>query len=128
MRILILGIDGYLGWSLANYLSEKDFQLSGIDNFFRRKWVKEMDSVSAVPVASIKKRLKTYQKAYDKEIDFYKGDITDYDFLSKTIKKIKPDTIVHFAQCPSAPYSMMNQSKTVWVQQNNLVGTLNLIY
>lgn len=128
MRILILGVDGYLGWSLANYLPGKNFSVSGIDNFFRRKWVKEMDSVSAVPVASIKKRLKTYQKAYDKEMDFYKGDITDYDFLSKVIKKVKPDTIVHFAQCPSAPYSMMNQSKTVWVQQNNLIGTVNLIY
>ena len=128
MRILILGIDGYLGWSLANYLAGKDDAISGIDSFFRRKWVKEMDSISAVPVASMKKRLKSYQKIYNKEINFYKGDITDYDFLSKTIKKIKPEVIVHFAQCPSAPYSMMNQSKTVWVQRNNLVGTLNLIY
>lgn len=128
MRILILGIDGYLGWSLANYLGYDDVSIAGIDSFFRRKWVKEMDSISAVPVASMKKRLKSYQKVYNKEINFYKGDITDYDFLSKTIKKIKPEVIVHFAQCPSAPYSMMNQSKTVWVQNNNLVGTLNLIY
>lgn len=128
MKILILGIDGYLGWSLANSLTEKKYSLYGIDNFNRRKWVKEMHSVSAIPVASMTERIKAYKKLYKKNIGFYKGDITNYNFLSSVIKKIRPDVIVHFGQCPSAPYSMMNRKKAVWVQQNNLVGTLNLIY
>jgi UDP-sulfoquinovose synthase len=128
MRILILGIDGYLGWSLANFLGGEDFTIFGIDNFFRRKWVKEMNSISAVPVVSMKSRIKAYQNAYNKKIIFYKGDITNYDFLSSAIKEINPHIIIHFAQCPSAPYSMINQSKCVWVQKNNLIGTLNLIY
>src|SRR5574338_653306 len=128
MRILILGIDGYLGWSLANYLSDKKFSIYGIDNFYRRKWVKEMHSVSAVPIVSMGGRLKAYKETYKKNIKFYKGDITVYKFLNGVIKKVRPDVVVHFAQCPSAPYSMMNQEKCVWVQQNNLVGTLNLIY
>src|SRR5215469_11483740 len=128
MRILILGIDGYLGWSLANYFSKEDCLTFGIDSFFRRKWTKEMGSVSAVPIPSMKDRIKAYQTAYKKDLFFYKGDITNYDFLSSKIKEIKPDVVVHFAQCPSAPYSMINQAKTVWVQKNNLIGTLNLIY
>jgi UDP-sulfoquinovose synthase len=128
MRILILGIDGYLGWALANHLSKENFSIYGVDGFFRRKWVKEMHSTTAIPIASIKKRIAAYKKSYNKEITFYKGDITDYTFLANIIKEVQPDSIVHFAQCPSAPYSMMNQEKTVWVQTNNLVGTLNLIY
>lgn len=128
MKILILGIDGYLGWSLANFFSEEDHLIFGLDSFFRRKWVREMGSVSAIPIASMKNRIKVYQNIYGKDIFFYKGDITNYDFLSTRIKEIKPDVIVHFAQCPSAPYSMMNREKSVWVQKNNLVGTLNLIY
>jgi UDP-sulfoquinovose synthase len=128
MRILILGIDGYLGWSLANYLADTEYLISGIDSFFRRKWVREMSSVSAVPIASINNRIKSYQNNYNKNIVFYKGDITNYEFLSSSIKEIKPNVIVHFAQCPSAPFSMINQEKTVWVQKNNLIGTLNLVY
>lgn len=128
MRILILGIDGYLGWSLANSLSDKKFSIYGIDNFYRRKWVKEMHSVSAIPIASMEERVTAYKKEYKKNIEFHKGDVTNYNFLSRAIKKIRPDVIVHFGQCPSAPYSMMNQEKCVWVQQNNLVGTLNLVY
>jgi UDP-sulfoquinovose synthase len=128
MRILILGIDGYLGWSLANFLSGKKYSIYGVDNFYRRKWVKEMHSLSAIPIASMSERVKAYKKEYKKNIEFYKGDITNYKFLSGIIKKVQPDVIVHFGQCPSAPYSMMNQEKCVWVQKNNLVGTLNLVY
>ncbi len=128
MKILILGIDGYLGWALANFLGTKNFSVFGIDNFSRRKWVKEMNSISAIPVNSITSRLKQYEKTYGKNIEFYEGDITNYNFLSDKIKKIKPDTIVHFAQCPSAPYSMMSREKCTWVQSNNIIGTLNLIY
>ncbi|MBS1920340.1 MAG: NAD-dependent epimerase/dehydratase family protein [Bacteroidetes bacterium] len=128
MRILILGMDGYLGWSLANSLPGEKFSIYGIDNFYRRKWVKEMQSVSAVPVASMEERIKAYKKANRKEINFFKGNITNYEFLNHVVKKVRPEVIVHFAQCPSAPYSMMNQKKCVWVQQNNITGTLNLIH
>ena len=128
MRILILGIDGYLGWALANTLTKENIEVFGIDSFFRRKWVKEMNSLSAVPIASMNNRIKSHKKIFNKEIVFYKGDITNFNFLSSKIKEIKPDVIVHFAQCPSAPYSMMNQEKSAWVQSNNLIGTLNLIY
>lgn len=128
MRILILGIDGYLGWSVANYMARENCSIAGVDSFFRRKWVKEMQSVTAIPVASMQTRIKSYEAAFNKKIVFSKGDITDYEFLCTQIKENCPDVIIHFAQCPSAPYSMMDQSKCVWVQQNNLVGTLNLIH
>ena len=128
MKILILGIDGYLGWALANSLGDKECTVFGIDSFFRRAWVKEMKSITAIPIGSIDDRIKSYKNKYKKDLFFYGGDITDYNFLSNKIKEIKPDTIIHFAQCPSAPYSMMNQEKSAWVQTNNLVGTLNLIY
>ncbi|MFI5185949.1 MAG: NAD-dependent epimerase/dehydratase family protein [Chitinophagales bacterium] len=128
MRILVLGIDGYLGWAITNYLGDEDHEIVGVDNFFRRKWVKEMRSISAVPVASMKNRIRTYETVHKKGLVFYRGDITDYIFLSKIIEATQPDVIIHFAQCPSAPYSMIDQSKTVLVQRNNLIGTLNLIY
>ena len=129
MKVLILGVDGYLGWSLANYLAtDSNYAIYGIDNLVRRRWVKEMRSISATPVPSIQQRLKSFESFHNKSLQFSKGDITNYTFLSSQIKLIEPDVIVDFAQCPSAPYSMMNRDKCVAVQTDNLVGTLNLIY
>ncbi len=39
-----------------------------------------------------------------------------------------PDTIVHFAEQRSAPYSMIDQQHAVYTQTNNVVGTLNVLY
>ncbi|MHA1275022.1 MAG: hypothetical protein ACTSQS_16560, partial [Promethearchaeota archaeon] len=33
MRVMILGIDGYLGWTLALKLGKLGFQVSGLDNY-----------------------------------------------------------------------------------------------
>ena len=35
MRIMILGIDGYLGWTLALWLGKLGCKISGVDNFSR---------------------------------------------------------------------------------------------
>ena len=45
MKILIAGIDGYLGWTLASHQTDRGHVVAGIDNGFRRDWVSEMGSV-----------------------------------------------------------------------------------
>jgi UDP-sulfoquinovose synthase len=50
MRVLIAGIDGYLGWPLAQHLTSRGHEVAGIDNLARRRWVSEMKSDSAVPI------------------------------------------------------------------------------
>jgi UDP-sulfoquinovose synthase len=42
--------------------------------------------------------------------------------------EFRPDTIVHFAEQRSAPYSMVDRQHAVYTQVNNVVGTLNLLY
>jgi nucleoside-diphosphate-sugar epimerase len=51
MKVFIAGIDGYLGWPLAQYLAVRGHDIGGADNFFRRRWVEEMGSCSALPIA-----------------------------------------------------------------------------
>ncbi len=50
MRIFIAGVDGYLGWTLAQYLTTRGNEVAGCDLFLRRKWVEEMGSQSAIPI------------------------------------------------------------------------------
>ncbi|EQD58568.1 NAD-dependent epimerase/dehydratase, partial [mine drainage metagenome] len=44
MRVLILGIDGYIGWPLSLHLLERGHEISGMDSFYTRKRVKEVHS------------------------------------------------------------------------------------
>ncbi len=36
MKVLIIGVDGYLGWTLANYLANRGHDTARIDNYSRR--------------------------------------------------------------------------------------------
>lgn len=128
MKILITGIDGYIGWSLAQHLAQKGHHLSGIDQQIRRKAVAEVGSHSATPIASIEQRLQAFSTAYQQPIDYHHADLTDYDSLLTILRQLQPDTIVHLAEIPSAPYSMIDAKHAALTQHNNVIGTLNLLY
>jgi len=130
MKVLILGMDGYIGWALALRQLSLGNEVCGIDNFSRRKFVEEVGSWSALPIQPMKeKRLQLLKEQFGNEkINFYEGNVTDAQFLDDVLKKFQPESIVHLAEQPSAPYSMINQDASVYTQYNNVMGTLNLLY
>ena len=128
MRIFIAGIDGYLGWPLSMYLIKKGHEIAGADNYYRRDWVQEMGSQSATPIRKMTERLEAFRDNFGKNVQFFKGDLTDYSFVENIFKHFKPETIVHLGEMPSAPYSMIDVKHAVWTQTNNIVGTLNMLY
>ncbi len=128
MRVFIAGIDGYLGWSLAQYLSARGHEVAGADTFFRRAWVEEVGSVSALPVYSIDERLNAFAERYGKPLNFRAGSLMDYEFLAGYLADFQPDAIVHLGEMPSAPYSMIDQQHAAFTQQNNVIGSLNLLW
>ncbi len=128
MRVMILGIDGYLGWTLALRLGRLGCKISGIDNYFRRDCVKEKGALSIVPIASIDERLQTAQEVLGIDITFREIDILDRQKLGEFLKEMKPEAIVHYAECPSAPYSMVDCDHAIKVQYNNVIGTLGLLF
>ena len=128
MRVFIAGIDGYLGWALAQYLTKQGHEVSGADQLLRRAWVAEMDSISAIPIANQQERVAAFEARFGKKLDFRVGDLTDFDFVSQCFREFRPDSIVHLAQMPSAPYSMKSQKHAVWTQVNNITTNLNILY
>jgi len=128
MKILILGIDGYIGWALALHQLSLGNEVCGIDNFSRRKNVEEMKSWSAIPILSMNERIKYLKEKYGDKITFFEGDLLDSQFINDIMKKSQPDSIVHLAEQPSAPYSMIDQNHTIYTHQNNVMGTLNLLF
>lgn len=128
MRVFIAGIDGYLGWPLAQYLTARGHEVAGVDKMLRREWVSEMESQSAIPVYSREERLEAFRQKYGKELDFREGDLLDYEFLKDFFEEFQPEAIVHLGQMPSAPYSMIDQAHCVWTQQNNVISNLNILW
>ena len=128
MKILICGMDGYIGWALTLHQLALGNEVLGIDNFARRKNVKEVGSWSAIPILPMEKRIENLKADYGNKINFFKGDLQNSQFTNDVLKKFQPNAIVHLAEQPSAPYSMIDQDHAAYTQQNNVIGTLNLLY
>jgi len=128
MKILIAGCDGYLGFALAQHLGVQGHEVSGIDNFHRRAWVAEMDSHTAIPIENMAVRLQALSEVHGVDVDFHVGDLTSYMFVKRAIERTKPDCIVHLGEQPSAPFSMKSPWHSTFTHNNNLNGTLNLLY
>lgn len=129
MRVMILGIDGYLGWTLALWLGKLGCKISGVDNYNRRNWVKERGAQTIVPIARMNDRLSAAKEVLDVNINFRQIDIySQRDRLAEFIDEVKPEAIVHYAEFPSAPFSMIDVEHAVEVQKNNVLGTLALLF
>ena len=128
MKIAVLGGDGYCGWATALYLSKQGHEVAIVDNFVRRQWDHELGAQTLTPIRPLSDRLSAWHRLTGRTIESYVGDITDYEFLSNVIKDFEPESVVHFAEQRSAPYSMIDRGHAVYTQVNNVVGTLNLLF
>jgi len=128
LRILILGADGYLGWPTCLYFSQRGNEVVGVDNYFRRNAAAELKCDSLIPVPDLMQRVRAWKDVTGKSIKAVIGDVTDYEFLLSIFREFRPETVVHYAEQPSAPYSMMNRDKAAFTVQNNLISTLNIVY
>ena len=128
MRIAVLGGDGYCGWATALYLSKKGHDVAIVDSFVRRQWDFDLGVETLTPIRSLRDRLQAWKDLTGNVIDVFVGDMTDYAFLSAHIRDFEPDTVIHFAEQRSAPYSMIDREHATFTQVNNLVGTLNLLF
>ncbi len=113
---------------MAQYLTARDHEVFGIDAGFRRDWVAEMGGCSALPISSLEQRIDAFEAAYDARPVVVEGDLTDLDLVYRLFEEARPEAIVHLGECPSAPYSMIDAEHTVWVQRNNLEGTMNVLF
>jgi len=128
MRVLILGGDGYLGWATAMAFSRRGFEVAVLDNYFRRTACLELDKEPLFPLPTLPQRAALWHSLSGHQIEVHIGDVCDYPFLLSVMKNFAPDAVVHYAEQPAAPYSMMGHKEAVFTITNNLVSTANLIY
>jgi UDP-sulfoquinovose synthase len=128
VRVLILGGDGYLGWPTAMHFSNAGHEVAVVDNFAKRQWELEEGIAPLLPISTLHRRVACWRETTGKEIGLYVGDLCNHRFIDQVIDQFHPEAIVHYAEQPSAPYSMQSRGTAVYTQSNNIVGTLNLLF
>lgn len=141
MSILILGGDGYLGWPTAIFFSNLGYAVTVVDNYFRRNACTELDVGMLYHVPSLVERAKIWYEITGKEIKVVVGDLTDPEVMRRLFDgrgeytwainpKFSgiPETVIHYAEQPSAPYSLINYKYANITISNNLLVTNNLMF
>ncbi len=130
MTIIVTGGDGHIGWPTALRIATRtDDRVILVDNFARREWVEEVGSVSGVPIASVDERIEAAEAVHGvRNLSFVEGDLVEKAFVEELLAVHEPDTIVHTAAQPSAPYSQINGERANYTQHNNMQATRNLLW
>jgi UDP-sulfoquinovose synthase len=128
MRIIILGADGYLGWPTAMAFRRRGHEILAIDNYFRRRVAAATQSEALIANPHLPERAAIFHQMTGESITIIEGDCCDFQFLSEQFRRFQPDAVVHYAEQPSAPYSMMGYDEAHTTLSNNLVATLNVIW
>jgi UDP-sulfoquinovose synthase len=128
MRVLILGGDGFCGWPTALHLSAAGHEVAIVDNLSRRNIDNELEVTSLTPISPMSTRLRAWKAHSGKEITFHRFDVaTQYNRLLTLLLDYAPDTVVHFAEQRSAPYSMKSSAHKRYTVFNNLNATNDLL-
>jgi UDP-sulfoquinovose synthase len=128
VRVLILGGDGYLGWPTAMALRARRHDVCVVDNYLRRTIATQCDSDPLVAAPLLPERADRFAKMTGSTIDVAIGDCCNFDFLSRTVERWAPDVLIHYAEQPSAPYSMIGYNEAHTTLSNNLTATFNAIW
>ncbi len=111
MKIFITGTSGFIGFHLAKKLLEKGHSIYGYDSintYYDLKLKKERNKI-----------LNKYKK-----YKFLKGNIENYNQLSKAVFKFKPKILIHLAAQAGVRYSIENPEIYL---NSNILGTFNIL-
>ena len=111
MKIFITGSAGFIGFSLAKYLLDRNHTVYGYDGL-----TKYYDVSLKI---NRNKILKKYSKFY-----FTKGKLENNSLLKKIIFKFKPQVIIHLAALAGVRYSIEKPRTYI---SSNIIGTYNVI-
>jgi len=128
MKLLVLGGDGFCGWPTSLHLSARGHDVAIVDNFARRAVDEELGVSSLTPIRPLHERLDAWEEVSGRRISHFNLDLTrDYEALRRLLVDYEPDAIAHFAQQPSAPYSMKTPAHKRRTVEGNLSSTHNLL-
>ena len=128
MRLLVLGGDGYLGWPTAMAFAAQSHEVCVVDNYLRRRIAMETRSEALIPTPNLVERAEIFAAATGHRVSVEIADCAEFRRLSTIVRDFAPEAIIHYAEQPSAPYSMIGFNEAELTLRNNLGVTFNLIW
>ncbi|HUP88969.1 MAG TPA: NAD-dependent epimerase/dehydratase family protein [Longimicrobiales bacterium] len=128
MSVVVYGADGYIGWSLvcaiATQLNEP---IIAVDDLSKRERVNSLGFTSGVEILPFEERIARLRRVTGRtDITGVVADIRDS--ADELMRTVQPSAVVHLAQIPSAPYSMMDATSAIETLVNNEAGNLALLF
>src|SRR6185437_145655 len=128
MRIVILGGDGYLGWPTAMHFASRGDEVLALDNYLRRRLARDTQSEPLLATPELPARCARFAALTGKHIEHRIVDCAEDGALTRVFAEFRPDAAVHFAEQPSAPYSMRGHDEARLTLRNNIGTTFELIW
>ncbi len=111
------------------YFSNKGHDVMIVDNLAKRYWEAEVGVEPLISIRSLQSRIKRWKAKTGNVIKAEIFDISkNHRLFYNIIEEFQPETIIHYAEQPSAPFSMADRGKCIETQRNNVIGTLNLLF
>jgi len=123
------------------HFSNRGYKVTVVDNYFRRNACTELDVGMLYPVPTLVQRAKLWYELSGREIRVVIGDLTDANLMRALFAGSveyawslnqgfigSPETVIHYAEQPSAPYSLINYKYANITLVNNLLVTNNLMF
>jgi UDP-sulfoquinovose synthase len=110
------------------YLSQQSYTVTILDSIVKRTWEAETGTQPLFPVPPLEQRVNMWRQVSGRTINVRIADLCDYDSIANELSNLSPDAIIHYAEQPSAPFSMIDARHATITQNNNVIGTLNLLW
>lgn len=127
MKVLITGVAGFIGYSLAKKLLQYNFEVVGIDNLNNYYNVQlKLSRLEALGLikSEIQELLHPSQNLKFKNFTFHKVDISDLENFGLIFAENKFDKVIHLAAQAGVRNSIENPNDYT---KSNLVGFANLL-
>lgn len=128
MKILVTGCAGFIGFHITERIMDRGHSVVGIDNmneYYDLQLKKDRLKLLKKSVKDSNSRLESQgQDPCPDKLKFYKGNIADFGFLEKIVKKHKPDMILNLAAQAGVRYSL--EAPFVY-HESNLTGFMNIL-
>jgi len=123
-----LGGDGYLGWPTAMHFAARGHEVWTVDNYLRRQLALQTCSEALIPSPNLVERAQLFESVTSHKIKVVIGDCTDSAVMFDLFARVQPEAVIHYAEQPSAPYSMIGYEEARHTLRNNLEATFNTVW
>ncbi len=98
------------------------------DNYLRRRIAEATDSEPLLATPSLSERARIFRAVSGHNIAVRIVDLSDAEAMFDLVRDFMPDSVIHYAEQPSAPYSMRGFNEARETFRNNLDVTFNCIW